>query len=154
MMRRKDLENKKAEKRNLEELNDDKYMISVYGPAILFDYLENPYTLLYFVFKEGWNINHLNLMKIILKKLNKENFSIVATDDVAEIIRKELKYLLSAKIVVEYGIDNDKNIHFTKVYNYSFVDFVEDRGKVVYIKVNKDFYNMMDKYFDLDLYSM
>lgn len=150
MAKRKEAVDKNFKKRSLEELKDGSYLLTIYGPAIIFDYFESPYTIFYFIFKEGWNNNHLNLLKIILKKLNKIKFSIVATDDVADIIKKELCYLLSLKIVIHYGIDNDKDVDYTKVCNYSFIDYIEDQGDVVFIKINENFYNVMDKYFQLE----
>lgn len=150
MTKTKDWTSKKFEKRAFKELQDDNYLITNYGPALIFDYMENPYTMFYFIFKEGWGVNHVNLMKIILKKFNKENFTVLATDDVADIIKDQLSYLLAVKLVVEYGIDNDNDINYAAVYNYSFIDSVEDQVDGVLIKINKDFYVMMDKYFELE----
>ena len=149
MTKQKDLTNNKIKKRDIEELNSSSYLISQHGATIALDYWETPYTIIYFIFKEGWNINHFNIFKIILKKLNKEKFDIVGNNDIVDIIRTELDYLLSAKLVIKCGIDYDNDLDFTELYNYSFIDYVKDKGDYIHIKVNKEFYNMMDKYFKL-----
>jgi len=134
-------------KRMVDELCiiDGGYCNVEYGVRSLLSLENEPNTLLHFYFEEGTKDEYILNMKVALKKVNKKTFKTTFDANVGN--SKELfKYLLTFKIVLECQDENDD---IKKMYCFHFIDSFEKIGDLYHVKINKDFYKTMNKYFNL-----
>lgn len=138
----------KIEKRMVEDLCiiDGGYCNVKYGVRSLVGLEKSPRILLRFYFEEGTTDEHILNMKIALKKMSKKTFTIQFNANIDN--SKELfKYLLTFKIVIEYLDENDD---IEKVFCFSFINSFEKVGDLYHVKINRDFYKTMNKYFNIE----
>jgi hypothetical protein len=108
--------------------------------------LENePNTFLCFYFEEGTIDEDIFNMEVALQKINKKTLRITYNANIPK-AKELLKYLLTFKIVLEY---RDENNDIYKVFCCNFIENFQKVSDVYHIKVNKDFYKIINKYFNL-----
>jgi len=124
---------------------DGGYSTVKYGARSLLSLENEPRTLLHFYFEEGTTDEHILNMKVALKKINKKTFRITFNANIDN--SKELfRYLQTFKIVLEYRDENDD---IEKVYCFHFIDSFEKTDDFYNVKINKDFYKIINKYFNV-----
>ncbi|WP_251862431.1 hypothetical protein [Clostridium sp. Marseille-Q2269] len=140
------MEDKEFKKRDLDEINfnngalTDKSKI----PFLIFDFIEDPYTMIYLKFVEKVNEKHLMILKLILRKLDKKKLTIDLNIDP---IVNDINLLMSIRMEILTGIDYMKDINFKKQSNLIFIESIESNGDTYRFKISKDFYKAITKYF-------
>jgi hypothetical protein len=138
----------KIEKRMFEDLCiiDGGYRNVKYGVRSLVGLEKAPRILVCFYFEEGTTDEHILNMKVALRKMDKKTFRIRFNANIDN--SKELfKYLLTFKIVIEYLDENDD---IEKVFCFPFINSFEKIGDLYHVKINKDFYKTIIKYFNIE----
>ncbi|HEY5588785.1 MAG TPA: hypothetical protein VIK86_07505 [Candidatus Paceibacterota bacterium] len=138
----------KIEKRRFEDLCiiDGGYRNVKYGVRSLVELEKAPKIVVRFYFEEGTTDEHILNMKVALRKMNKKTFRIQFNANIDN--SKELfKYLLTFKIVIEYL---DKNDDIEKVFCFPFINSFEKVRDLYHVKINKDFYKNIIKYFNIE----
>jgi hypothetical protein len=116
-----------------------------YGVRTLLKLENEPNTFFCFYFEEGTIDEDIFNMEVALQKINKKTLKITYDANIPN-SKELLKYLLTFKIVLEY---RDENNDIYKVFCYNFIENFEKIRSLYHIKVNKDFYKIMNKYFNL-----
>ncbi|MBU3114758.1 hypothetical protein [Clostridium lacusfryxellense] len=124
---------------------DGGYKNIKYGVRTLLKLENEPNTFLHFYFEEGTTDEDIFNMKVALKNTDKRSFKVTYNANIPN-SKELLKYLLTFKIALEYRDENDD---IYKVFSYNFIDNFEKIRNFYNIKVNKDFYKIINKYFNL-----
>jgi hypothetical protein len=133
-------------KRDISDLYDGNYIIGPYGSSIVLDFIEKPYTKLNFICDAKQTSVELDIMKVILNKVDVKSLRLKLSSKA----KQSLSYLLSMKVVVQCGINYEKDIDFSRIYCYSFIEQVENAGEFYLVTISEGFYKIMNRYFNVD----
>ena len=105
------------------------------------------FIVLSFYYSEITTKEQIEIIRIILKNLNKKTLKI---ELVSEVAKKYIDYLLSFRLEIkqiqgEIRADGE----FKNILNFAFIENIENNDETYIVKVNKGFYQAMNRYYKI-----
>ncbi|MGO5066925.1 hypothetical protein [Clostridium sp. LCP25S3_F8] len=142
------MEDRKFERRSIDQISFKSGALydGIGNFFIVFDFWDDPYTMVYLKFAQNLIEEHLMILKFIISKLDTKKLTI---DLRADGIEEDINALMSIRIEVVSSIDYMNDMDFKKQVNYTFIEYIEKRGAFYRAKISKGFYKAITKYFKL-----